>query len=189
MAEGARAEISDTLSRSLKDLPNEEWKDIPGYAGRYEVSNYSRIKSNVKKIPIILKKVFENGRFKVVLVSKRGVQKKEFCGRLTAIAFIREPEENEVLLYENNNRLLDISDNLKWISKKESIASARSNGSYSNTFNKGINNGMAVLTKDEVLKIREMRRSGKTCREIKDAFNVSIRSIEKVVYKETWKNI
>jgi len=31
------------------DLPNEEWKDIPGYEGRYKASNFCRIKSLERK--------------------------------------------------------------------------------------------------------------------------------------------
>ena len=30
---------------NLKNLPSEEWKDIQGYEGLYQVSNYGRIKS------------------------------------------------------------------------------------------------------------------------------------------------
>lgn len=30
---------------SLEDLPNEEWKDIVGYEGLYQVSNLGRVKS------------------------------------------------------------------------------------------------------------------------------------------------
>ena len=29
----------------IKDLPNEEWKEIKGYGGKYQVSNMGRIKS------------------------------------------------------------------------------------------------------------------------------------------------
>lgn len=29
----------------IKDLPNEEWKEIKGYGGKYFVSNMGRIKS------------------------------------------------------------------------------------------------------------------------------------------------
>ena len=30
---------------SLEDLPNEEWRDVVGYEGLYQVSNMGRIKS------------------------------------------------------------------------------------------------------------------------------------------------
>jgi hypothetical protein len=36
---------SYSFVRTLKDLPNEEWKDIPEYDGIYQCSNYGRIKS------------------------------------------------------------------------------------------------------------------------------------------------
>ncbi len=29
----------------IKNLPNEEWKEIKGYGGKYQVSNMGRIKS------------------------------------------------------------------------------------------------------------------------------------------------
>ncbi|MCB0541762.1 MAG: hypothetical protein KDE33_29945, partial [Bacteroidetes bacterium] len=36
---------SYSLCLNLEDLPNEEWRDIPGYDGIYQCSNYGRIKS------------------------------------------------------------------------------------------------------------------------------------------------
>lgn len=30
---------------SLEDLPNEEWRDVVGYEGLYQVSNLGRVKS------------------------------------------------------------------------------------------------------------------------------------------------
>lgn len=35
---------------NLDDLPNERWKDIEGYEGLYQVSDYGRVKSLYKKI-------------------------------------------------------------------------------------------------------------------------------------------
>ena len=30
---------------SLEDFPNEEWKDIDGFKGLYQISSYGRVKS------------------------------------------------------------------------------------------------------------------------------------------------
>ena len=32
----------------LRDLPNEEWKDIKNFEGFYQISNYGRVKSLLK---------------------------------------------------------------------------------------------------------------------------------------------
>lgn len=42
---------------SVGDLPNETWKDIPGYNGYYQVSNLGRVKS--------LKRFFKTGRGRI----------------------------------------------------------------------------------------------------------------------------
>lgn len=41
---------------SLDDLPNEEWRDVAGYEGRYIVSNLGRIKA----LSHFVKEVFVN---------------------------------------------------------------------------------------------------------------------------------
>ena len=33
------------IIKNIKDLPNEEWREIKGYSGKYLVSNMGRIKS------------------------------------------------------------------------------------------------------------------------------------------------
>ena len=38
-------EINVAEILSIDDLPNEIWKDIPGYKGLYQVSNLGRVKS------------------------------------------------------------------------------------------------------------------------------------------------
>ena len=58
---------------------NEEWRDIEGYEGLYQVSNLGRVKSlrdkNNKKRELILKpKIMRNGYLKVDLC-KNGKQK------------------------------------------------------------------------------------------------------------------
>lgn len=63
-------------------MENEIWKDVPGYAGTYQVSNFGRVKS--------LRKVLKAGLRKGYLyISLRN--KKFNIHRLVAIAFIPNP--------------------------------------------------------------------------------------------------
>lgn len=41
---------------SLEDLPNEEWRDVVGYEGLYQVSNMGRVKSLKRKSAQFLQK-------------------------------------------------------------------------------------------------------------------------------------
>lgn len=53
----------------IENLPGEEWKDIPGYEGKYKISNYGRVYSFVTKH--ILKENTKNGS--VVLLDKKQI--------------------------------------------------------------------------------------------------------------------
>ncbi|WP_347219300.1 NUMOD4 domain-containing protein [Chryseobacterium sp.] len=182
-----KIELNNFLSTNIENLPGEIWKDISGYNERYLVSNYGRIKSVVKKKPIILKKKFNKGRFEVVLSLKKGMQKKEVCGRLVASAFIREPLINEVLAFGTGGALNDSVGNLKWITKKESTQNAIKRGSRLRGMNKGEKNGMAELAKEDVLKIRELKQSGSTYKQLSGMYGVSVPCIQKVVQNRSWR--
>lgn len=190
MAEGVTGSAVDSMSRSVEDLPNEIWLDIPGYNGRYMVSNYSRIKSIIHKHEVIIKKIFESGRYIVSIYPKcRSSLKKELCGRIVAKSFHREPEENEVLKYVDGNYLNDRPDNVEWITKKESVNIAIKKGLYPKGQNRHENNRMAILSKEEVIEIRRLKKDGKSNISLKDQFGVSLECIKKIVYNKTWKNI
>lgn len=61
---------------------------------------------------------------------------------------------------------------------------------YSSIANSGENNGMAKLSKEKVLKIRELYDSGMPVAEIAKIFKeVNKNSIRRVCKRETWKNI
>jgi hypothetical protein len=45
----------------IKDLPNEEWREIEGYSGKYLVSNMGRIKS-LKRNKAKLLTAFSNNK-------------------------------------------------------------------------------------------------------------------------------
>jgi hypothetical protein len=55
--------IPPYLNKSLKPLPNEIWKDIPGFEGSYQASNLGRVKSLNRVVPHPrLKQQFVKGR-------------------------------------------------------------------------------------------------------------------------------
>ena len=75
----------------------EEWKEISGWDGRYEISNFGRVKSNSIGIvfknsrkrlgDIIMKPVYRNG-YATIKLSKNGVSERKSVHQLVAIEFL-----------------------------------------------------------------------------------------------------
>lgn len=106
----------------------EIWKDIKGYEGLYQVSNFGRLRS-LKKHNISKKKHKKNCKilkigehrqgYKTIMLSKDGKQKGYLVHRLVAEAFIRneksKPEVNHIDADKANNCV----SNLEWVTAKE----------------------------------------------------------------------
>ena len=117
----------------------EEWRDIKGYEGYYQVSNYGRVKSLPKLgngyQEIILKPGVDGcGYFKVCL-SKNGVHKTTHIHRLVAEAFLPNPNN----LPQVNHKNEDKTENFVWVNPDGSVDPSKSNlewctQEYNNTY-------------------------------------------------------
>ena len=107
----------------------EQWKDIKGYKGYYQVSNLGRIKSLSRMIcrpkngkwltkDKILKQYTRNG-YKTIILLKNKIRKDFLVHRLVGLAFIpnieNKPEINHKDGIKHNNNI----ENLEWVTKSE----------------------------------------------------------------------
>lgn len=89
----------------------EEWKDIEGYEGLYQVSNYGRVK-NVRTNQILKIAHNQKGYQHVCLINNGKHTKK--IHRLVAQAFIPNPNDFLQINHKDKNKDNNIHTNLEW---------------------------------------------------------------------------
>lgn len=108
----------------------EQWKDIKGFEGRYQVSNMGRVKSlsrivcnrasnraksfEYKKAGRIMKTHVSNSGYVFVQLWVEGTAFGKFIHRLVADAFIPNPNGYEEVNHKDENKLNNNADNLEW---------------------------------------------------------------------------
>ena len=110
---------------------NEVWKDIKGYEGQYQVSNYGRVKSLSRKVwngncfgikkERILKPSFHN-YFHIVLY-KDNVSKTFDIHRLVAQAFLPNPNNYPQVNHKDENT----KNNFVWVNQDGTVDLEKSN--------------------------------------------------------------
>lgn len=105
----------------------EIWKDVEGYNGKYQVSNYGNVRSfsKWKKGDLLKPSITTTGYYYVNLV-KDGRKKivPTRIHRLVATAFIENPEEFPEVNHIDGNKLNNHVSNLEWVSRSRNIRHA-----------------------------------------------------------------
>jgi len=97
----------------------EVWKDIPMYAGIYEVSTLGRVRS---KVTNEIAKPFKNERgYMIVKIYLNGMMKNERVHRLVALTFIPNPDHLPQVNHKDYNRTNNQVTNLEWCTAEQNI--------------------------------------------------------------------
>ena len=95
----------------------EIWKDIMGYEGLYQVSNFGRIK---RTNDYILKPWITRG-YCYVSLSNNGILKKYRVHKLVAQTFIPNPNNLPIVNHIDENKSNNRVDNLEWCTQYENV--------------------------------------------------------------------
>jgi len=167
---------------SLKNIEGEIWKDIKGYSGDYQISNYGRVKSFKKwhgtDVRILKQIEDKDGYFYVRLFNNK--YKNKYIHHLVYKTFYKKANKNEIIHHidENpkNNHLL----NLKLMDKIEH-----------NSFHKsGERSKHSVLTEQNVWDIKKsLKFKLYTIKQLSWMFGVDHRTISYIKNGKNWKRI
>lgn len=178
----------------------EIWKDIEGFEGRYQISNYGRVKSldrivfnngsNLigKRKGIILKPGI-NGAGYYFVNFWDGFRNKAFrIHRLVALAFCDAYVKGLHVNHKNGHKLNNSPENLEWVTPSENIKHAIRTGL--NPRKSGEKNHRSLLTEQDVLSMRDLYKQGLSQIEISNKFNsVTKGTIKNILGNRTWKHL
>ena len=117
----------------------QEWRDIPGYEGLYQVSNDGEIMSVERFIvredggsnhvmPRRRKKILCRDGYYYCSLSKNGKDVRQAVHRLVAAAFIPNPENKPQVNHKNGVKTDNRVENLEWVTRSENMVHAQKTG-------------------------------------------------------------
>ena len=109
-------------------MKNEEWRDVVGYEGLYQVSNQGRVKSLERKDCLgrtvkerILKPGVVGSGYLMISLCTGGKQKMFSVHRLVCQAFHENPDNKSDVNHINEDKTDNRACNLEWSTRKENI--------------------------------------------------------------------
>lgn len=181
-------------------MGTEEWKDIEGYEGAYQVSRSGEVKGLPRRVyrrdgtkgamldERVLKGAMNSSGYLTVTLSLNSKQKSSFIHRLVAEAFIENPNDFEQVNHKDRNKLNNHVENLEWVTPQENSAHGNSLESDKER-NRGSSNPNSKLTEKCVIEIRRLRKKGIKIQEIADKFDIHNSSVSTICNNKSWKQI
>lgn len=164
-------------------MNKEEFKDIPGYEGLYQVSNTGKVLSLTRNK--IRKPGVGTTGYRFVDLYKNNISKTLLIHRLVMLTFVGPSnlDVNHKDGDKSNNNLY----NLEYMTAKENNRHAFDIGLKTGI--KGEENHYAKLTEKEVLKIRKLHKNDYSQTYIANIFDVDQSTISNIVHNKTWRHI
>jgi len=179
----------------------EEWRDIMGYEGYYQVSNHGRVRSLDRTVPHInggIKNI--KGKllaqfklptgYKQINLCRTGIQRcQEYVHTLVLITFNGlPPTPTHECNHKNGVKSDNHINNLEWVTHSENMIHAHHTLNIHRARGESVNG--AKLTEAKVLKIRGLYTTGDyTQKELAIAFEVGQSSIGDVINRISWQHI
>ena len=103
----------------------ENWKDIPGYEGRYQVSDLGRVRS---ASGAILAQQYQNTGYRIVHLYANGKRSVRTVHRLVAAAFVKGFFPGAIVNHLDGTRDTNTAGNLEWVTHSGNMTHASRTG-------------------------------------------------------------
>lgn len=169
------AELMKHYPFTTETLAGEEWKDIEGTDGKYQISNYGRVKSFQWGKPKIITPRLDLDGYLSCELSIQPMKRRIFgIHRLVAKHFIPNTESKPQINHKDGIRWNSCISNLEWVTRSENVRHAFDTKMH--TVLLGEDNPQAKLTNEQALYIRE-NPDDLTGRELAKKFGVGTTTI------------
>jgi hypothetical protein len=165
----------------------EVWKDIQGYEGLYQVSDFGRVRSFKRSSGhVVLKQNNTRGYMQVVLSNSDRVRQTYSVHRLVATAFIPNPDKLPVINHVDRNRGNNRVSNLEWTTASLNVL---------HTYKvyhavRGDEHYISKLSESDAQNVYELAWSGTlTQSKIATLFNVSRSTVETIKHGHAWNHV
>lgn len=177
----------------------EEWRDVVGYEGLYEVSSRGRVRSVARTIVVtnelcgthtrhlrsIIRKLRDNkDGYKIVGLWNPSMVTRPVHG-LVAEAFIGPRPEGMQIRHLNGVKDDNQVSNLRWGTGVENTQDKRDHG----TMRIGEKHARSKLTDEQVVDIRKAYAAGRGLSDLGRQYGYSPAGIQAIVRREVWKHV
>jgi len=176
----------------------EEWRDIKGYEGRYQVSSLGLIKSISRLVEYVagytksvkgrtMKLCVANNGYLQIALNRDNTEKNYTVHRIVAQTFIPNPDNLPCVLHNDDDPTNNCVSNLRWGTQQDNIDDRTKRGRTS----VGESRPCSKLTEREVLEIRQLfsstQGSSLSDRKVGKRYGVTGATIHKVRLGISWK--
>ena len=155
-----------------------EWRDIPGYEGRYRVSNDGRIYSLISSL--VMKQFKLTHGHLAVMLYFNGVGKIHPVHVLVASAFVGVRPPGYYTHHKNEDRQDNRPDNLEYKTPED----------HTGDHVRGEKSVCAKLTENQVREIRRLHSTGESSyRKLAKIYEVSCFTISDVIRRRNWRHV
>lgn len=174
------------------DATPEEWREIPGFDGYYEVSNLGQVRSwrNGKwgraSEPALMNPSPMNTGYLRVTLRHDGKDHYRLVHHLVLEAFHGPQPEGCQGAHLDGNRENAKASNLVWASPRENSTHKLAHGTYPGMTPSGPDRR---LTREEVIEIKVALASGEKQRMLAERYGVHVRTIARIAQGATWRNV